>query len=144
MVPDLCPEPVFRDERMRIEIDAKQGYIETEWLRHLSSTEYRGCVSLAFKLIQEHGCHYWLSDARRLHYVELADQNWLVHDFFPQLASSVRKIARIMTDEGLVMMDLQSVCDKIEKKQALAAIFQVAPFPDRESALEWLFEEGAR
>jgi len=143
MIPDLYPETIFRDECMRIELDNKQGYIETEWLRHLSSKEYRRCMSVAFKLIQEHRCQYWLSDARKLHYVELADQNWLVYDYFPQLASSVKKIARIMTEEGLLMMDLQSVSDKIELKQDLAAIFQVVPFLDKESALEWLFDQGA-
>ena len=91
-------------------------------------------------LIQEHKCRYWLSDAMSIYYVELANQNWLVREILPRIIPTVHKVARVLTKESLLLLDMQNIYDKIAGEPELAASgLQLETFLDKESAIIWLF-----
>jgi hypothetical protein len=143
MLSDLHPQRIFTNEYIHIELDKNLGYIATEWLQHPSSEEFRRYMMLGATLIKEHRCQYCLSDARKVFYIEAADQSWLVREIIPLVVSSARKVARIMTKDGLAMMDMQSVLGKVSEEKTLASKIEIEVFLDKESALEWLFKEQA-
>lgn len=124
---------------MHIELDEQKSCLTTTWQQHPSSEELRRHLLIIADLIQQHRCRYWLSDAHSLYYVELADQNWLVREVLSRIHPTVKKIARILTKESLLLLDMQHIFDKIATQPQLAASgMQIETFLDKESAIVWL------
>ncbi|WP_299986489.1 hypothetical protein [uncultured Pontibacter sp.] len=141
MINSLQTEKLHQDESLSIEVDRKLNLLFTRWLRHPSSEEFRRSLTLASDYICDLECRYWLSDARKLYYMELADQNWLVSTMIPKINPYVARFARVMTEEGLSMLDMQRIKDKIEDEQKIVeANTRVEIFLDAESATEWLLQ----
>ncbi|MFD2245247.1 hypothetical protein [Pontibacter ruber] len=141
MLPDIFPEPVLKDEILHIELNKELSCIYLKWHSHPSSQDFRHLYKQAADLAHEHKCRYWLSDARALHFLEFADQNWLLRELVPRLITSpLLKYARITTQESLAMFDVQRICDSIEAAPELAGIkTQIQVFLDPETAIDWLF-----
>ena len=143
MRPSLQTQVVFSNNCIRIEVDVTAGIIFVEWLRHPSSLEFRRLYQKASDISFEYNCLYWISDARAVHYLEIADQNWILRELAPRLkTTSLLRYARVMTEDGVAMLDAARVRDNVMNSPYLTeGKFQVQFFLDKESALEWLLSE---
>ncbi|MEJ8757237.1 hypothetical protein WG947_09540 [Pontibacter sp. H259] len=136
----LQPEVVYQDSYVRIEADSKAKYIFVDWLQHPDSASFRHCFSKAVSFTVDMQCEYWLSDARAIHYLEFADQNWLLEEILPILPNSkLKKFARISTVESIALMDVARIYSSMDKLSALTIKTQTEVFINKEDALEWLF-----
>lgn len=109
MISGLQTELVHQDQYLHIALNKELGLIATRWQQHPSSEEFRRAMTLSADYVCAEKCRYWLSDARKMHYMELADQNWLVNILIPRIAPYLERFARIMTEEGLTMLDIQRI-----------------------------------
>lgn len=131
---------VFEDEFIRIDHDAHLGLVMAVWLQHPDSETFRRGFSLASEVVLKHQCRYWLSDSRQVHYLEIADQNWILNHMAPILGnSSLNKFARINSIEGLSLQDLDRVMKLLEFSPHLKSELEIAVFLDMEESIEWLF-----
>ncbi|NEM98489.1 hypothetical protein [Pontibacter burrus] len=132
--------PVFESSYIRIELEAALKFIRVLWLRHPSSDEFREGFSKAADLTIAHHCHYWLSDSRAIHYLQLADQNWLIRlvtQLLPQV--KLRRFARLNTLESLAMMDVPRTLNELEKLPDWQQHTLTKVFTEEDDALAWLF-----
>jgi hypothetical protein len=104
---NLSLRTVFQNDYFKAEVDEKHELIYVEWFRHPDSQILRqGFLKIA-EIVLDNQSKYWLSDARAIHYLELADQNWLLSEMAPVLKKSqLVKFARLTTQEGMLMMDV--------------------------------------
>ncbi|MHC2990665.1 hypothetical protein OB13_03355 [Pontibacter sp. HJ8] len=132
-------QAVFQNDYVKVEIDSAHGLIYVEWLQHPDSQALReGFLKLA-DIVLASKSKYWLSDAKAIHYLEFADQNWLISEMAPVLKKSqLVKFARLTTQEGMLMMDVARLYEMVGKLTALGITTQLEMFTSKEAALEWL------
>ena len=133
---------VLENEYVRAEVDEKRKLIYIVWLQHPRSEVFRPLFNELVKLSQIYQIEYWLSDARAIHYLEFSDQNWLLQDIAPFLkTTTVKKFARVTTQEGFAMMDVTRIYDTIEQLADFKVETEFESFFSMDAALEWLFDD---
>ncbi|MGV3502627.1 MAG: hypothetical protein ACO1O1_02915 [Adhaeribacter sp.] len=133
-------ERVFEDEFLQIDLDAGLGLVKAVWLQHPDSDRYREGFSRAAEIVLQHNCRYWLSDSRQIHYLEIADQNWILHHMAPMMGNScLSRFARVNSIEGLYLQDLDRVMQQLESSPHLKSDLEIAVFLDMEQSINWLF-----
>ena len=87
---------MHRSDYLHVWVDEQLRLMYSEWLRPVSSQEYRaGCLLLA-SLLQENGIIYWIAESSVVSNIIKQDQEWASKTLIPLFAaSSVKKIARI-------------------------------------------------
>ena len=139
---DLHLQTAFQNEYFKAEVDKEHQLIYVEWFRHPDSRALREAFLKIADIVQESKSMYWLSDAQAIHYLEFADQNWMLSNMTPVLKKSqLVKFARLTTPEGMLMMDVARLYNMVEKLTALGITTKLEMFTSREAALEWLFSD---
>ena len=135
-------QTVYQDEYLTVQVDDKLKFIFLVWLRHPNGPEFRRLFQKAADITIEREIKYWLSDARAIHCLEFADQNWLVREMAPLLKkTSLLKFARLTTPESLMLLDATQVYEKVGKIKDLGSKVELELFTDKEVALTWLFSD---
>jgi hypothetical protein len=135
-------EKVFEDEFISIKIDNKLKFIQVSWLQHPDSDTFRRCFALAAEIVLARRCRYWLSDSRAVHYLEFAEQNWILDTMAPLLGNScLTKFARINSQESLALLDIDRILYGLELSPHIRYAQELAIFMDKQEALDWLFRE---
>ncbi|MBC5772708.1 hypothetical protein H8S95_01420 [Pontibacter sp. KCTC 32443] len=134
----LCT--IYQDEYVKIEADDRAKYIFVKWTQHPKSEEFRKSFLKAAELTVENKYEYWLSDSRAIHYIEFADQNWILEHVAPLLPKvALKKFARLSTLESLSLMDSTRIYAMLEQLP-FERNTQLEVFTTTEEALEWLFQ----
>jgi hypothetical protein len=132
---DFDFEKIYENAFISVEIDNNLDFIQIVWLQHPDSDTFRHCYAQATELALIRNCRFWLSDARAVHYLEFADQNWFLHYMVPLLrGSKLLKYARINSEESLSMLDTDRILQQLDLSKGRVGIFL-----DRAAALDWLF-----
>lgn len=132
---------LHHDETTRLEIDPAAKFIYLQWLKHPDSTAFRDNFLRAIQASIDHDCQFWLSDARAIHYLELADQNWVMREIVPMLPQiNLQKFARLSKMESISLMDIPQVFDKLGQLPDFKSKHKLEIFATKEDALHWLFE----
>lgn len=133
---------IHLDEFLKVAVDDTVKFIYVEWLQHPVSPDFRRQFKMLADLTLANKSKFWLSDARAIHYIEFADQNWLLREMAPMLKKSdLVKFARLTTEENLAQLDVIRVYNLVEKLTELGINTKLELFTNKEAALEWLFEE---
>jgi hypothetical protein len=136
-------EKIYTDEVVLIEVDNSLEFIHVVWKQHPDSDAYRRAFARAAAVFLNRNCRFWLSDSRKVHYLEFADQNWMLRDMVPLLGNSrLTKFARINSEEGLSLLDVDRILNGLEQSPDINITVEVAVFVDRQQALNWLFPAG--
>ena len=139
---DLHLRQIYLDEYLKIAVDDKLRFILVEWLRHVTGEKFREHFRKAANFATALKSEYWLSDARAIHYLEFADQNWLIREMAPLLQKTkLVKFARLTTIESLSLLDATQVYGKLEKLTHLKIKTALELFTDKDVALDWLFSD---
>jgi len=137
---DLRTQEIYRDSKVAIEIDERLRYIYVEWQQHIKGDDFRKLFSDAAAIALDRKCHYWLSDARAIHFVEFADQNWMLREMTPLLLKSeLIKFARISNKESMSLLDIQRVYSELNNLGPQRPATELEVFLTKEDALLWLF-----
>lgn len=132
---------LYQDEYIIIQLDEHIKFVYVEWLQHPSSEIFRQNFKIAMEACISNNCQYWLSDARAIHYVEFADQNWMLELIYPLLPkSNLLKFARVNTLESIALMDVARVCTKLEQLPEFKLKTQLEVFNYKATALDWMFD----
>ena len=135
----LQTEVLYLDDFAKIACDTCANYIELEWLQHPTTEAFRKCFYRAVELSIELGTENWLSDARAIHYIDFANQNWIIEHILPMLPKTkVKKFARITSLESIALMDTGRIYCSLEEIAQKTRNLALADFTTREDALDWL------
>ncbi|MGV3586985.1 MAG: hypothetical protein ACO1OF_08300 [Adhaeribacter sp.] len=137
-------EQIYLDEFLQVTVDNTANFIYVEWFRHPNSQDFRRLFKMLGDLTLANKSKFWLSDARAIHYIEFADQNWVIREMVPLLQqSNLAKFARLTTEESLAQLDIIRVYNMVEQLTELGINTKLELFTSKEAAMEWLFEEEA-
>lgn len=124
-------------EYLSVHYQEEDLLLQAQWLRHVSSEEYRAGVALIKEGILENKASFLLIDSRRISNVPFADQQWIKREIAPDLVSSgLQKLARVLTEDVFNYISFENLLQTInEDRQARV---EVAQFTSVEAALAWL------
>lgn len=127
---------VYRNKYLRAWVDENLLLLYSEWLRSVSSEEYRaGTLALA-GIIQEKGIKYWISEASMLGDISHDDQLWVVNTLTPMLSvSAIRKIARINSSNIATFLGVETAAELLGSSMQLPEMQQFWSFKD---AADWM------
>ena len=132
---------IYQDEYINIKLDKRLKFVYLVWLQHPSSDVFRQNFAKAVEICIANECQYWLSDSRAMHYLEFADQNWMLELIYPLLPKmALLKFARVNTLESIALMDGARVCRQLEQLPEFKLKAQLEVFSSKEAALDWLFD----
>ncbi|MER2997566.1 hypothetical protein [Pontibacter populi] len=136
-----CFSIVYQDNYINIQLNDQLKFVYVEWLQHPPSEVFRQNFMKAVETCIDKKCEYWLSDSRAIHYLEFADQNWILELVYPLLPkANLLKFARVNTLESIALMDGARVCNTIEQLPEFKLKTQLEVFSSKEAALNWLFD----
>lgn len=139
----LDPKTIYQDQNLIVKIDEEHKFMYAEWLQHISGQDYRAQFEKLKELSEVYKIEYWLNNARMVHYVNFSDQNWLLQIMVPFIkTTTVKKYARLTSQEGLAMMDISRVIDVIDQIPDFKSKTQFESFISMDAALNWLFVEA--
>ncbi|MCC9138670.1 hypothetical protein ACFSKU_18375 [Pontibacter silvestris] len=119
--------------------DEENELVEVIWLRHCEEEEFREVLRETVRHVNAQGATKWLCDMKRLQYVLLGDQNWLVRELLPTLDPALRhRFAYVVTRSNLELMSSLRVHELVREDPALRRRLEVEVFLGREKATEWL------
>ena len=135
-------QPIYLDDYLQVALDKNLTFIFIKWTQHPGSSDFRRLFQKLAELTIQNKCKYWLSDARAIHFIEFADQNWLLREMAPMLKkSNLVKFARLTTAENLAQLDVVRVMNQVEQLTGLGIGTKLDLFTNMEAALDWLFED---
>ncbi|PIQ20275.1 MAG: hypothetical protein COW65_15950 [Cytophagales bacterium CG18_big_fil_WC_8_21_14_2_50_42_9] len=132
---------IFLDEFLKISCDETIRLIYLEWLQHPVSEAFRPRFQKATELAKEKNIQYWLSDSQAIHYLELADQNWLVQEFKLILShSNMKKFARVTTIESFSLVDMSQTFNRFNNGLDKLKV-EFEEFLDNQEAMNWILAD---
>ena len=79
----MALDQVYSNEYGEIQCDRIHHLVRIHWFVHCSGQPLRDLFSEALRHATSSQLKLWLCDMRKLYYIEMADQNWLINMFFP-------------------------------------------------------------
>lgn len=72
----------YEDDTILAEEDTSRRFMKVIWLRHPSSAQFREAALRIVHFILDRHIQYFLSDNRKVQYLDLSDQNFLYHTVY--------------------------------------------------------------
>ncbi|HXC79539.1 MAG TPA: hypothetical protein VNU19_21110 [Candidatus Acidoferrum sp.] len=88
--------------------DPEHQCVFAEWRAFATSAEFRGAMTMALAVGQDHRAISFVSDTRNLEVVTDEDQFWIRHTWAPMaIAAGLKKIGVIIAKRGLSKMAIE-------------------------------------
>jgi hypothetical protein len=130
--------PVYQTEFVTVEVDAARKFIHITWLQQPSSDLFRRETLWVVDFARQNDYQRALFDVRKRNYLDMGDQNWLMRDVFPKFSSYNIRVAYLVSNVGLEIMDTFKIHDRVIQNPELKQRMEIDIFLDREDALNWL------
>ncbi|RDV16826.1 hypothetical protein DXT99_03340 [Pontibacter diazotrophicus] len=115
----------------------EEQLLRSQWLRNVTSAEYREGVKVLKNCIVQHEIELWLTDSRLLDTILFADQQWLKREIGPLFkSSSLQRIARVLTEDVFNYIWLENIVQQIKEEHEVTV--ELAQFSSLEAAFDWL------
>ncbi|GAB3818636.1 hypothetical protein GCM10028895_16110 [Pontibacter rugosus] len=125
-------------EYLSVQLREEESLLTLNWLRSVSSEEYRHGLCFIKDLIIHKKISLWLVDSRKLTHVTFEDQQWLNRTLIPLLLSSrLRRIARVVQSDVFIYISFEQQITKAQKEYTIGTAIE--QFTSEEAALSWLF-----
>ena len=127
----------YRCDYLRAWVDEPLKLMYSEWLRPVSSKEYRtGLLDLAV-IIKKRYVVYWITETSVLGDIAVSDQKWALETLLPMLSGSdIRKVARVNASDIGSYFSTQSISDAfLESTHTLPEFRQ---FWSYKEAADWI------
>lgn len=104
----------FETDYLRVWVDQEVQLMHSEWLRRVSSEEYRKGNLLLLDMLRTHGTIYWIADSAKLGEISTEDQLWTLQEAVPQIISlNLRKLARLSGDDNVSFNKFENFVKKV-------------------------------
>lgn len=111
--------------------------LQVQWLRNVSSEEYRAGVIKVKELLLEKQANFLLIDSRRLPNVCFADQQWIKREIVPCLIpTKLQKFARVLTKDIFNYISFEILLQRITEEHKTS--IEIGQFISVEAALAWI------
>jgi hypothetical protein len=86
-----------------------------EWRGFATSEEYRAALMTGLRAIRERHVLGYVSDARKMKVITLADQQWVKDVWLPQaVAAGLKRMAMVTAEAGLGKLIIENVVKEID------------------------------
>ncbi len=120
-------------------MDQSKSYLQVDWKRHSQEAEFRNFINLAKALALDHDLHYWLCNMQQMHYLIIADQNWLVNEIFPVFEQGPKlRFAYVINQMGLEAMSAFRIHQLVKENSSLRERMEIDIFQEVSQAKSWL------
>ena len=129
----------FENDYLHVWIDRSIDLMHSEWLRNVSSEEYKQGNATLLKLLEKYDIKFWIADSAKLGDISLEDQEWSMLTLVPQIAGSgIKKLARIAGGDRVSYNKFETFAEKA------AALYvgdmEVRQFLSYKEAADWVGE----
>ena len=127
----------FENSSIRLWIDRSIRLMYAEWLRPVTSEEYREANSMLLDLLNEHNVQHCIVDSSKLGDITPDDERWTMEHFIPAIiASKLQKMARVSGEDKASMAKFEQFASKAEP--IYLGNIQVRQFITYKEALDWI------
>ena len=103
----------FENSYLQVWIDPELHLLYSEWLRNVTSDEYRQGNTLLADMLHQHDIRHWIADSAYLGEICPDDVVWTIQDLAPRIiSSSVLKIARISGEDRVSYVKFKEFMEK--------------------------------
>jgi len=114
--------------------------VQIHWSVHCSGQPLRDLLSEALRHASSHRLTAWACDMRKLHYMEMADQNWLLRELFPSFSAECHhRVAFVVNINYYELMSGVQTQNMVGNNMSLAALIDMDFFLTNDEAVHWLF-----
>lgn len=130
---------VYEDQFISIAIDYQGSFLQSTWLQHPNSEQFKAGFKRAFNWVQQNTFKLWLHDDRQLLYIDKICQNWIKNEILPQIKECKEfKFARVVTPATLNSFDTEDVFNSMDNHSKAFKGLQIGIFTTVYQALSWL------
>ncbi|MFD3001370.1 hypothetical protein ACFS7Z_13430 [Pontibacter toksunensis] len=133
---------VYSDENGKIECDREHRLVQLYWSTHCNGQPLRSLLLEALRHATSSQLTAWLCDMRKLHYMEMADQNWLINELFPSFSRRHRhRVAFVVNINNYELMSSIQTKSIVLHTPALARVIAMDVFLAKGEARHWLLSQ---
>lgn len=130
---------IYQDSWIRIQEKPDWQFWQVTWLKHPRSSEFRKQLENQIKILAGKKITKILCDITQIHYLELADQRYLIEEALPQYIMGEKvQIAYLVNEATYELVYMNRIAEKIKNHPQLQEFLQVEFFSYQQEAIAWL------
>jgi len=134
---------IYANEDVQLEVDEKNTCLQLTWLQHPSSDSFRHIITCASNYALAHQINSWMCDMRKIAYLEVSDQNWLVREIFSAFdPKRQHEYAYVVSTEGHELYSSYHIHNLVQEDASLKENIHVEIFFEKEIAQMWLLDQA--
>lgn len=127
----------FQNTYLHLLVDEEARLLYSEWIRRPSSEEYREAAGIFARHLRGKSIAYWVQDTTRLGEVSVEDLKVMLQELVSlAISSSLRKLARINTDENQIATFLEMAR---QAKSGISTELEIQHFKTYREAADWMW-----
>ena len=140
----MSVETYYDDQYASVEWDAQTGCVIHTWKKFVSSEAYRKVLHKITELIALRKCPILLADTRQMSALSLADQQWTIMEWAPQMAVAGHRVtALVMPEKTIAQITLKHMTTANPNQQVKVAV-EIQYFSEIEAAKAWIKQNKAK
>ena len=129
----------FENNYLMLWVDKTIRLMYSDWLRPVTSKEYREGNNLLIEQLREKNIQNWIADSSKLGDISPEDEKWTLQEFAPALAScNLLKLARISGEDTGSHAKFEQFAKRAEP--IYIGDIQVRQFVTYKEAADWVGE----
>ena len=137
--------PSASSEYLHIVYRADLEVLVGRWMRQISTADLRAGYQDLLEAAAHYGCRQWLIDGRRRNRSHADDAQWMMDEYFPQLAAQLGNgvsLAYLFTPTHLLELEADTLLPPLSYFEERP--YQVQRFIEEQMAMRWLALEQHR
>ncbi|MDQ4139438.1 MAG: hypothetical protein M3142_02825 [Bacteroidota bacterium] len=131
---------IYNDDIASVEVNTGAGFIQIIWFKHPNSEDFRKIITTAHTYAGDHKLTKWLCNMQEVLFLEISDQDWLVHEVFASLNANYKyEFAYVISPIVLEVMTIYHIQDMVNSIPAIKNKLLVEIFFEVDEAQQWLF-----
>ncbi|MBD1396347.1 hypothetical protein H9Q13_04155 [Pontibacter sp. JH31] len=127
--------PEFCNDYLYLIVDERAHLMYSMWTRSPDRQEYREAAEIFIGFLRENHIRYWIQNTNHLGEVPLEEMKAAMQQFMPLAPTTLRKLARICSDEQSVATFMKLASQTIEQ---LSPNIEIQSFMTYREAVDWI------
>lgn len=135
----MALEQVYSNENGIIFCDQDKNLIEIRMQKHCSGHSLRQVFLEALRIATASQLRAWLFDMRKVSYMEMADQNWMIDEYYPLFDKQHQhRLSVLVSEPYLELLSSIRVRNRLQLEPEISNIIDVRIFLGEDDAQSWL------
>ncbi|MFD2512263.1 hypothetical protein ACFSRY_00175 [Pontibacter locisalis] len=127
----------FENDYLHIWVDQEVHLMHSDWLRKVSSEEYRQGNDILINILRQYDIRYWIADSSKLGDITKEDQLYTIQVMVPQIGSTgLKKIGRISGEDRVSIQKFREFMAKAVTPELKD--LEVRQFESYKEAADWI------